>query len=125
MLLISNPPLTSSTWQKIPHLAFDFAIVSPLLATNLSSSARMELSAADQDAEAKRRFRDTGERYKAANLGYEPIVFEFSGGLGHDGPKIFNLIYQAHDSRMGQQSERDLRIRVSIDLQWGLHMILQ
>ena len=45
VLIMTIPSIVASSWRQFPRLAFDCAIVSPFLATNLATSASAELSA--------------------------------------------------------------------------------
>ena len=62
------------------------------------------------------------------NVGYEPIVFEVTGGLALEGQHHLQMICEAIDTKQGLQkgrTQRTLRIRISIDLQRGLHLTFQ
>ena len=99
VLIMTTPSIVASSWRQFPRLAFDFAIVSPFLATNLATSASVELSAANSYAKRKFALKDCGKRCEAMNVGYEPIVFEVTGGLALEGQRHLQMICEAIDTK--------------------------
>ena len=76
----------------MPKIALDISIVAPFRSSDLG---RESLSVAKARAENKRRDRATTQRYHAQGVGFEPLVFEHSGGLGIlDDNFLKDLIYQ-------------------------------
>ena len=75
ILIMTIPSIVASSWRQFPRLIFDFVIVSPFLATNMTTSASVELSAANSYAKRKFDLKDCGKWCEAMNVGYEPIIF--------------------------------------------------
>ena len=103
VLIMTTPSIVAPSWRQFPRLTFDFAIVSLYLATNLATLASVELSAANSYAKRKFDLKDCGtncgKRCEAMNVGYEPIVFEVTGGLALEGQRHLQMICEALDTK--------------------------
>ena len=80
-LLVAARGIRGTSRRPFARVAFDFAVASPLATGVLRISSVSGLAAAQQYASYKRRHLDTQEMCEAAGLGFEPIVFESTGGL--------------------------------------------
>ena len=127
ILCIATPLLQQNSWRKYPRLALDIALVSPYAASIFRSAASGSGVAAAAYAERKRRDRNTETACQAQNLGFEPIVFETTGGCEMGARGLLKSICQecdrATNSPLGT-TKQDLKIRLSIDIQRGLSHIL-
>eukprot|EP00439_Symbiodinium_sp_Y106_P041717 s4224_g5.t1 len=70
---------------KFPRLALDLAVTCPVTQPLIVQAAAETLSAAGKYADRKRGSGDIAMRCAAANLGYEPKVFESFGGIERGG----------------------------------------
>ena len=69
----------------MPRIALDISIVSPFRSSNLGQGS---LSAAKSQAERKHRDHETTQRYHSQGIGFESLVFEYSGGLEPEGDRL-------------------------------------
>ena len=89
----------------------------------MGESAHEELSSATRYAEWKWQNQLLADRYNAANLGYESLVFQNIGGLEKGGYGLLNSIISLVDQRhkrRGGESFHECLGRLSFDLQSGL-----
>ena len=113
-----------NSWRKFPRLALDLAVTCPVTQPLIAQAAAETLSAAGKYADRKRGSGDIAIRCAAANLGYEPVVFESFGGIERGGMGLFSFICskvdQQQQSRIGE-AKRLCLARFSFDLQRGLY----
>ena len=94
----------------------------------MADSTQAEVSSATRYTERKRQNQLLASRYNAANLGYEPLVFESTGGLEKGEYALLSSIYSLVDQRhkrRGYDSLRECLGRLSFDLQRGLQAAIQ
>ena len=118
-LLIAPPSLKPNSWRKFPRLALDLAVTCPVTQPLIAQAAAETLSAAGKYADRKRGSGDIAMRCAAANLGYEPVVFESFGGIERGGMELLSSICskvdQQQQSRIGE-AKRLCLARLSFDL---------
>ena len=127
-LLVQNSAIEQSDRTKYSNIALDFAVVSPFTVANLNHSSRTVLAAAKNYAQRKRSDRNTQQRCNDRNLGFEPIVFESTGGLEPEGAKVLESIckYIAARTERSNQSVIDrIKIKISILIQRSLHKSIE
>ena len=127
ILCVATPLLQQNSWRKYPRLALDIALVSPYATSAFNLGASGSGGAATAYAERKRRDRNTETACQAQNMGFEPVVFETTGGCEMGARGLLKSICQecdrATNSPLGT-TKQDLKIRLSIDIQRGLSHIL-
>ena len=69
-------------------------ITSPFQHTTLHEAAREVLASAKRNSQYKRNSRGLGDRCAAANIGYEPVVFESLGDLEKGGEDLLKSIQE-------------------------------
>ena len=98
-LLIAPPSLKPNSWRKFPRLALDLAVTCPVTQPLIAQAAAETLSAAGKYADRKRGSGDIAMRCAAANLGYEPVVFESFGGIERGGMELLSSICSKVDQQ--------------------------
>eukprot|EP00438_Fugacium_kawagutii_P000312 Skav205273 [mRNA] locus=scaffold1841:208849:211374:- [translate_table: standard] len=124
VLLVSLPDVPQSSWRRFPRLALDCAITSPFQPAALRASAAATLAAADRYADLKRKHHDMATRCARHNLGFEPLILESTGGLAAETTRLLQALCTLVDRREGRAGGctwHDLTVRLSIDLQRGIH----
>ena len=81
-LLISPGALRTTSRRRFPRIALDFAVVSPYTVAYIQQAATTPLAACIAYAGLKRRHLNTQTLCEQADVGFEPIVFESTGGCG-------------------------------------------
>ena len=125
ILIIPTALCRQSVWGLMPKIALDISIVSPFRSSDLG---RESLSAAKARAENKRRDRATAQRCHAQGVGFEPLVFEHSGGLEPEGDRLLTSLCRAADDNLQRNpgsTGQLLRQRISFILQQHGHICLQ
>ena len=97
VLTIPTALCRQSAWGLMPRIALDISIVSPFRSSNLGQGS---LSAAKSQAERKRRDHKTVQRYHSQGIGFEPLVFEYSGGLESEGNRLLTSLCRAIDDNL-------------------------
>jgi len=109
-------------------VALDFVVVSPFGPSVLRASSSTQLAAATAYAQRKRTHNDTQQACEQAGFGFEPIVFETTGGLEAEAETVLRSLLsegaRAQGKPVAAVIERT-KIRISIDLQRALHRALQ
>ena len=124
VLIHTSPSIRASSWQKFPKLALDFAIVSPFAVSTLRESASQPFSAASRYADRKRTTHDIANKCAKQLIGFEPMVWESTGGVHEESEVIVDSLCQMRDARFGLRvgsSKNQIRARISMDLQRGFH----
>ena len=81
ILFVPTPLCRQSQWALYPHIALDFAVVSPFKVGEFQVAAEKAQGIASSYAQTKRSHHATQERCRAQGIGFEPAVFEMLGGL--------------------------------------------
>ena len=76
-----------STWGLLPRLALDISVVSFF----------KPQASGFETAERKRRNRQTAMRCPEQRLGFEPLIFEITGGLNPEGDRILSSLCRVVD----------------------------
>ena len=100
ILYISTIPIAlynQSIWDLIGRIAFDISIISPFRKSNLGQD---NLSADKSQAEWKCRDRETIQRYHSQDIGFESLIFEYSGDLESEGDRFLISFYRAIDDNL-------------------------
>ena len=124
VLIISLPDVQQSSWRRFPKLALDCAITSPFQHNTMRLAAAAHAAAADRYADLKRKHADMRARCERQNVGFEPLVLESTGGYHGDTCKLLESLCKIVDAKEHLppgHSWQELRVRLSIDLQRGLH----
>ena len=127
VLLLSTPLLKQNEWQRFPQIALDFALVSPYTAVAIGRQSPNPASAAAVYAETKRQDKGILQACHAQQLGFEPIVFETTGGCEQRAHRLLKSLCQEYDRNQGRKSgvtKSILKGRISIDIQWGISFML-
>ena len=120
-----------SGWIFWPHLslisriAFDILIVSPFRSSNLGQGS---LSAAEFQAEYKRIDHETVQRYHSQGIGFEVLLFEYSGDLESEGDRLLISVCRAIDDNLHRKTGsicQILKERISFVIQKYGHICLQ
>ena len=109
----------------MPKIALDISIVSPFRSSNLGQGS---LSAAKSQAERKRRDRETAKRYHSQGIGFESLVFEYSGGLESEGDRLLISFCRVIDDNLHRKIGsicQILKQRISFVIQNYVHTCLQ
>ena len=85
----------------LPRIAFDISIVSPFRSSNLGQGS---LSAAESQAERKRRDCETAQRCHSQGIGFEILLFEYSGGLEPEGDRLLISLCRAVDDNLHRKT---------------------
>ena len=121
ILTIPTPLCRQSAWNFLPRVALDFAIVSQFIAGGSVSNT-------ERYAEQKRTNRQIQQRCHEQGIGFEPIVFDYAGGLNVEGRRILDSLCKAADEPLGRPPGRTrslLQERISILLQRHVHVCLE
>ena len=100
-------------------MALDVAVVSPFTPTALRAAADECLATAKAYAQTKRRYKDTQRLCEEAGIGFEPIIFESTGGLDPEGQKVLESVFRGVARSTGKDKAevvRRMKGRISIDL---------
>ena len=81
----------------MPTIALDISIISPFRSSNLGQGS---LSAAKSQVERKRRDRETVQRCRSQGIGFESLVFEYSGDLESEGDRLLISFCRAIDDNL-------------------------
>ena len=85
----------------MPKIALDISIVSSFRSSNLGQGS---LSATKSQAERKRRDRETAQRYHSQGIGFEPLIFEYSGVLESEGDRLLTSFCRAIDDNLHRKT---------------------
>ena len=91
----------------MPRIALDISIISPFRTSNLGQD---NLSAAKFQAEYKRRDRETARRCHAQGIGFELLIFEYSGNLESEGDRLLISLCRAIDNNLQRTTESSYQI---------------
>ncbi len=126
-LLVAARGVRGTSRRAFARVAFDFAVTSPFSPYVLRLSSESGLAAAQQYASYKRRHLNTQEMCEAAGIGFEPIVFESTGGLEPEAVGVLNsllaMVADASGKAFATEKER-LMQRVSLILVRSHHRAL-
>ena len=109
----------------MPRIAFDISIVSPFRSSNLGQGS---LSAAKSQTERKHRDRKTAQRCHSQDIGFESLVFEYSGGLESEGDHLLISLCRAIDDNLHRKTRSTYQIlkqHISFVIQKHGHTCLQ
>ena len=87
-----------------------------------------QLAAATAYAERKRAHNNTQQACEQAGFGFEPIVFETTGGLDPEAERVLHSVLKESARAQGKPVStvvEHAKIRVSIDIQRAVHRALQ
>ena len=124
VLFVPTPLCRQSQWALYPHIALDFAVVSPFKVGEFQVAADKAQGIASSYAQTKRSYHATQERCRAQGIGFEPVVFEMLGGLEAEVVRLYESLCQAVDRKTQQflgHTRLRLMSRVSIDIQGHVH----
>ena len=127
-LLVAPRGLHTTSRRRFPKVALDFAVVSPFCPSVLRASSATQLAAAAAYAERKRGHNNTQQACELAGFGFEPIVFETTGGLDSEGELVLRSVLKESARAQGKPVAAVLeraKIRISIDMQRAVHRALQ
>ena len=126
-MIHTGPRQVGTDRTHFSDIALDFAVISPLTAQRLRQPAEV-LGGARAYAEQKRTFQSTATRCAEANVGFEPVIFESTGGLDDAGRKVLETMC-ADVAQRTEGSKYDVlqrvKTRISIDLQRAAYRSLQ
>ena len=100
------------------------ALSLPLSSTTPCALLLRTAAAAERYADLKRKHADMRARCERQNVGFEPLVLESAGGYHGDTCKLLESLCKIVDAKEHLppgHSWQELRVRLSIDLQRGLH----
>ena len=120
VLFVPTPLCRQSQWALYPHIALDFAVVSPFKVGEFQVAAEKAQGIASSYAQIKRSHHATQERCRAQGIGFEPVVFEMLGGLEAEAVRLCESLCQAVDRKTQQflgHTRLRLMSRISIDIQ--------
>ena len=113
---------------SLPSIALSLPLSSTtpcaLLLLTMRLAAAAHAAAADRYADLKRKHADMRARCERQNVGFEPLVLESTGGYHGDTCKLLESLCKIVDAKEHLppgHSWQELRVRLSIDLQRGLH----
>ena len=127
-LIVAPPSIRPNSWRKYPRLAIDLAVTSPFQQATFSNAGTETLFSAKRYAERKRRTGEILERCAAVNVGYEPMVFESTGGIEEGGQLLLKSICKLCDEQTHRKSGEnfhDCMTRITFDLQRGLQAAIR
>ena len=81
ILIRASPRLKLSTAERPAKVALDIGVASPFVPSRLQQTRAVDLAAAAERAEKTRQWDRTQERCRAEGLGFEPVIFEATGGI--------------------------------------------
>ena len=99
LLTIPSALCRQSSWHFLPRIAIDFVVVSPF------RMARGHLATEDH-IPIKRLNQAAHVRCREQEIGFEPIVFDYAGGINEEGKRILDSLYKAVDGPNGRQAVR-------------------
>ena len=99
VLFVPTPLCRQSQWALYPHIALDFAVVSPFKVGEFQVAAEKAQGIASSYAQTKRSHHATQERCRAQGIGFEPVVFEMLGGLEAEAVRLCESLCQAVDRK--------------------------
>ena len=117
-LLVGGAALSVTSRRRLPKVALDFAVVSPFAVGAIRDASREVLATTKAYSERKRAHNNTQRMCEEANIGFEPIVFEATGGLESEGAKVLTSIFAEVAKSTGKVKAdvvRRLKGRISID----------
>ena len=126
-LIIDVPELKQSGRQRYSRIALDFAVVSPFRVAILPQSSSKPLAAAAAYNDKKRQDKDTQQQCNNHNIGFEPIIFESTGGIDKESAAVLESICNAVAERTNKKKYRILnllKIRISILMQRSRHIAI-
>ena len=88
-----------SQWTLYPHVALDFAIVSPFKVGEFQDATEKAQGIVSSYAQSKRSHHATQEEYRSQGIGFEPEVFEMLGGLEAEAIRLCESLCQAVDRK--------------------------
>ena len=91
-LLVSGAALAVTSSRRFPRVASDFAAVSPFAIGSIREASKEQLATAKAYSEVKRQYKSTQSLCEEVDVGFEPIVFETTGGLEPEGQKVLESI---------------------------------
>ena len=125
-LLVAAGGIKGTSRRHFTKLAFDFAVTSPFALRAIHSSV-LGLSAAQQYSLHKRRHLDTQEMCESAGIGFEPIVFESTGGLEPEASGVIDSLIRKYGETTGltfAKAKERLMQRISLILVRSHHRAL-
>ena len=99
VLFVPTPLCRQSQRALYPHIALDFAVVSPFKVGEFQVAAEKAQGIASSYAQTKRSHHATQERCRAQGIGFEPVVFEMLGGLEAEAVRLCESLCQAVDRK--------------------------
>ena len=100
ILTISIALWSQSIWDLIPRIALDISIILPFRSSNLGQDS---LSAAKSQAERNSRDHETTERCYSQDIGFESLIFEYSGDLDPEGDRLLISFCRAIDDKLDRK----------------------
>ena len=85
----------------MPRIALDISIVSIFRSSNVGQGS---LSVAKSQAEHKRRDREMAQKYHSQDIGFESLIFEYSGGLEPEGDRLLISFCRAIDDNLRRKT---------------------
>ena len=119
-LFVPTPLCRQSQWVLYPHIALDFAVVSPFKVGEFQVVAEKVQELINSYIQTKCSHHATQEQCRAQGIGFEPVVFEMLGGLEVEAVRLCESLCQAVDRKIQQVlGHTHLRpmFRISIDIQ--------
>ena len=126
-LLVAPTGLHTTSRRRFPKMALDFAVVSSFGPSVLRASSSTQLAAATAYAQGKRIHNATQQACEQAGLGFEPIVFETTGGLEAEAETVLRSLLSEGARAQGKPVAAVIeraKIRTSIDLNRAIHIAL-
>jgi hypothetical protein len=116
---VNGAAVAITSRRRFGKIALDFAVVTPFGVGAIRAASTNMLATAKAYTETKRLYKDTQRLCEEAEIGFEPIVFEATGGLEPEGQKVLESILDELARATGKKkSEVVSRVkgRISIDL---------
>jgi len=118
-LLVNGACVAVTSRRRYMKVALDFAVVSPFGVGAIRAASAEVLATAKAYTETKRSYKNTQRLCEEADIGFEPIVFESTGGLEPEGQQILESIL-AEVAKATGRTKADViarvKGRISIDL---------
>ena len=127
-LLVSGAALAVTSRRRFPRVALDFAAVSPFAIGSIREASKEQLATAKAYSDVKRQYKSTQLLCEEADVGFEPIVFETTGGLEPEGQKVLESILAEVALATGLVRAvvvKRFKGRISIDLCRAQHRALR
>ena len=127
-LLVAPNGLHKISRRRFPKVALDTAVVSLFSPSVLRASSSRQLATATAYAQRKRIHNNTQQACEQAGFGFEPIVFDTTGGLEAESEAVLRSLLTEGARAQGKPGAGVIeraKIRISIDLQRAIHRALQ